>query len=60
MNLAHRPQQPPPRPTHDDRGDLRRIAAALEHIAKLLDEFAGVFINARFQGRGSDRWAKRR
>jgi hypothetical protein len=36
-----------------------RIATALEKIARILDDFAHVYLNARFSGKGSDRWSRR-
>jgi hypothetical protein len=43
----------------DNNAQLRRIATSLEKLAKVLDEFAGVFVNARFSGNGNDRWRRR-
>lgn len=59
MSVA--PNHWPPGERLDDRDEhLARIAAALERLCRILDEFAGAYLNARFRGKGSDRWAKRR
>jgi hypothetical protein len=40
--------------------ELRQIRAEQAALRKLLDEFVGVFLNAKFPyGRATDRWARR-
>jgi hypothetical protein len=47
-----------PQPSRDP--DLARCAAALEQIARILDEAIGVFLDSRFpHGRPLDRWGRR-
>ena len=57
-----RPGQFGPRPT--DTADALEVQQAilreLVAIRKLFDEFAAVFLNARFYGTGTDRWSRRR
>ncbi len=46
---------------NDDAQQLARIAAALERLERRFDEFARVFLEARFPfGQPTDRWARRR
>ena len=40
--------------------ELREMNARLARIERLFDDFARVFLNARFTGQGTDRWARRR
>ncbi|HZO57056.1 MAG TPA: hypothetical protein VFB63_30380 [Bryobacteraceae bacterium] len=60
MSLPHQPRWDRQTSDHDDRDrHLDRIATSLERLVKLFDEFAGALLNARFTGKGSDRWARR-
>ena len=40
--------------------ELRAIRAELRAMRELFDEFARVYLNARFCGQGADRWSRRR
>jgi len=53
---------PPPR-ENDNSPTLEALKAIhreLVALRKVLDEFANVFLNARFYGTGTDRWSRRR
>jgi hypothetical protein len=62
LNVANiTPWQPKRRQESGNEQQQRtdeRIADALEKIARVLDEFAGVYLNARFHGKGTDRWSR--
>ena len=50
------------RPTSNDEllAELRAIRREQTTLRRLFDEFAGTFLNARFQfGKPTDRWARR-
>lgn len=54
---------PPPRVNDNATAALQELRAIREILAalfQLVDEFAGVYLNARFCGRGTDRWSRRR
>jgi hypothetical protein len=51
------------RPHTDDKAleEMRAIRVELAALRRLFDEFAGVFLNAKFPyGKGTDRWARPR
>jgi hypothetical protein len=58
MSVAH--HKCPPGERIDDRDEnLARIAAALEKLVRIVDSGIGAYLNARFSGKGDDRWARR-
>jgi hypothetical protein len=47
-------------PATPEDQQLARIEASLKRLERLFDEFAGVFLNAKFPyGKPTDRWARR-
>ena len=50
----------PPRPPNDNAStiqELKAIRLELAALRRMLDEFFGVLLNARFSGEGTDRWS---
>lgn len=55
--INENPKAPEPEPT---AAQLRKIAASLERLERRFDEFARVYLNARFPyGKPEDRWRRR-
>jgi hypothetical protein len=63
MRIAQQFRQQQHEPTNyplELADELRRIRLAIERLDQHFDEFAGVFLNAKFPyGKPTDRWARR-
>jgi hypothetical protein len=59
MTVPQQPKWERQTTDHDERDRYLRIAIALEKLVRIVDAGIGSYLNARFAGKGNDRWSRR-